>query len=58
MTYLSAASRYGGVEGSLRDRFAMAALTVMDSGGFILPEIAAKLAYQMADAMLEARGKK
>ena len=43
---------------TLRDRFAMAALTAIVSQDDDVPNGYAKSAYEIADAMLEARGKK
>jgi len=44
---------------TMRDQFAMAALTaVVTAGESSEPEMAAKYAYQYADAMLEARKEK
>jgi hypothetical protein len=43
---------------SLRDRFAMAALTGLLADGHALNEVTSEKAYQMADLMLEARKKK
>ena len=40
---------------SLRDQFAMAALTAIVVEASVEPETAAKYAYEYADAMLKAR---